>query len=70
MMGNLPIPYWTSKPGGWLFQNIDVGRGRPLFRVQKPVFSMRFSRVFRPIGNEVPNMAIVWNYKDKTCFNP
>jgi hypothetical protein len=49
----------------WLFQNIDVDGAGLCFVFKNPFFNEVFI-CFPAIGATVPNMAIIWNYKDKT----
>lgn len=49
----------------WLFKNIDVDGSDKCFVFKNPFFNEVFA-CFPAIGSTVPDMAIVWNYKDKT----
>ena len=49
----------------WLFQNIDVDGADRCFVFKNPFFNEVFV-CFPSVGHEVPNLAVVWNYKDRT----
>lgn len=49
----------------WLFQNIDVDAAHTCFVFKNPFFNEAFI-CFPSLGSSVPNMAIVWNYRDRT----
>lgn len=49
----------------WLFQNMDVDAVGKSFVFKNPFFNEVFI-AFAQIGSSVPDMAVVWNYKDNT----
>lgn len=49
----------------WLFQNIDVNGAHLCFAFKNPFFNEVFV-CFPSIGSATCDMAMVWNYKDKT----
>lgn len=49
----------------WLFQNMDVDQTSRAFLFKNPFLNEVFV-CFAAIGSTYPNLALVWNYKDKT----
>ena len=63
--GSQAISVLDKQTRRWLFQNIDVNGAGLCFVFKNPFFNEVFV-CFPAIGSTSCNMAMVWNYKDKT----
>lgn len=63
--GQQPVSVLDKQARRWMFQNIDVDGSSKCFVFKNPFLNEVYA-CFPSIGATVPDLALVWNYRDKT----